>query len=146
MKTIMKKKLLGPVVLLIGIILVSYSVYGLTTLSWTQKLTVPLGNFIAYRSDGTTEITNGSNQTDIWTWNGATYSFNTTIIIKNNGTSTINVKVEATLDPFWKSNGFGTQTLIVWNSSRTVNLSIYNINATSGQSVDPFNITMTMVP
>jgi hypothetical protein len=120
-------------------------VYALTTLSWTQNPQVPTGSFIA--KYGTTPIEPSSNQTSIWTWNGATSSFNTTITIQNDGTSTINVAVtHSGLDPMWTPNGFGTQTSIAIGDTRLVNLSIIKPSALSGEYVGSFTITMTIVP
>lgn len=121
-------------------------VYALTTLSWTQNnLQVPTGSFTA--KYGTTVITQGSNQTDIWTWNGTASSFNTTITIQNDGTSTINVAVaHSGLDPLWTANGFGTQASISIGGTRQVNLSINKPSALSGEYVGSFTITMTIVP
>ncbi|MCJ7424705.1 hypothetical protein MUP01_10635 [Candidatus Bathyarchaeota archaeon] len=122
-------------------------VYALTTLSWTQNPQVPTGSFVAYRSDGITEITQGSNQTSIWAWNGATFSFNTTIIIKNNGNSSINVAVDYSgLDAFWTPNGFGTQTSIAIGETRQVKLGISNTSAQSEDFVGLFTVSMTIVP
>jgi hypothetical protein len=120
-------------------------VYALTTLSWTQNPQVPTGSFIA--KYGTTVITQDSNQTDIWTWNGATSSFNTTITIQNDGTSTINVKLDYSgLNPLWTPNGFGTQASIPIGGTRLANLSIVKPSALSGEYVGQFTITMTIVP
>jgi hypothetical protein len=114
-----------------------------TTLSWTQNLKVPLGSARVYYE--ATEITDGSNQTGIWTWDPIAHSFNTTITINNTGLSDINVDVEYSIDPMWTPIGFGMQTLL-YNSSRMVNLSIYNSTASTGDSVEPFTVTMTIVP
>jgi len=136
-------------VVLVGIITAALCfagfVYALTTLSWTQTLKVPTGSFKAYY--GATEIIAGSDQTGIWTWNGTTHSFNTTIVINNTGPSDINVAVTPLdLDPIWTPIGFGTQASIMFNTSREVKLSIYNVTASSGVSVGLFTINMTIVP
>jgi hypothetical protein len=148
MKTIMKKKLLGPIILLIGITLLSYSAYALyTTLSWTQTLTVPPGSFIVYRSDGTTVINQSSDQTSIWAWYPATHSFNATVMIKNDGPAYIHVAVArpADLDLLWTWAPISTLTLAS-NQTLPVALSINKTLAFDNDLVGLFTINMTIVP
>ena len=122
-------------------------VYALTTtLSWIQNPRVTTGSFIAKYD--TTVITEGSDQTNIWTWNGATSSFNTIITVQNDGQSNINVYVACTLEPSsnWIASGFGRQDAIAIGGTRLVPLSITKPSTTSGEYVGQFTITMTIVP
>ena len=120
-------------------------VYALTALSWNQNPQVPTGSFTAYYE--TTPILEGSNQTAIWKWDGLTYCFNTTITIKNDGVSTIKVKVEYSgLDPLWTAYGSGTTVPIAAGGILLVPLAIRKPSALSGEPVGSFTITMTIVP
>jgi hypothetical protein len=121
-------------------------VYALTTLSWTQNPQVTTGSFTAYYE--TTPILQGSDQTSIWKWDGTTSSFTTTIKIKNDGQSNINVYVACTLEPSsnWIASGFGRQDAIAIGETRQVELGITNTEAQSGDFVGSFTITMTIAP
>jgi len=121
-------------------------VYGLTALSWTQNPQVTTGSFTAYYE--TTPILQGSDQTSIWKWDGTTSSFTTTIKIKNDGQSNINVYVACTLEQSsnWIASGFGRQDAIAIGETRLVPLSITKPSTTSGEYVGQFTITMTIVP
>jgi hypothetical protein len=141
-----KTKLVLVGTIIAGLCFASF-VYALTGLLWTQNPEVPMGSFIAYRSDGVTIIAENSSQTDMWIWNGATSSFNSTVIIKNNGQSTINVLVgHSGLNPEWTANGFGSQTAIAVNGTRIVNLSINKTSAYSGEFVGLFTVGLAIVP
>ena len=141
----MNKTKLVLVGLIVTALCFASCVYALTTLFWTQTLVVPAGSFIA--KYGSTIITEGSDQTSIWTWNGTASSFNTTITIQNDGTSAIKVQVGYSgLNPLWTPDGFGTTASIPISGTRLVNLSIIKSGASGGEVVGAFTITVTIVP
>ena len=141
----MNKTKLVLVGLIVTALCFASCVYALTTLSWYQNPRVTTGSFIA--KYGSTVITQGSDQTSIWTWSGTTFSFTTTITIENIGTSTINVKVESPdLSPLWTASGFGTKGPIAVGGTLLVDLSITKPSAISDEYVGQFTIAMTIVP
>jgi hypothetical protein len=130
---------------MICLVVSSIAVYaGYVTVTWTQNPQVPDSLFQVYEADGITPINNSFNETAIWTWNGATHSFNATIIIYNEGTANINVNVIISgLASGWTAYGFGTQNTIAPAQDRTVNLSIVNASALAGSYVGLFSITVS---
>jgi hypothetical protein len=132
---------------MICLVVFSIAAYAITSLSWNQNPQVPDGSFIVYRSDGTTAIPEGSNQTSIWTWNATAKGFDATIIIDNISPSTANINVIVDISNLavgWTSQGFGVKTAITYTELRQVKLSITNPSAVSGSYVGSFTITVNL--
>jgi hypothetical protein len=127
------------------LLLAAYVVYvtAVTNLSWVQNPRVPSGTYQVYRSDGTTQITASSDQTSIWQWHPETTSFNTTIIIRNTGATTINATVVLSgLNSEWTPNGEGTY-VIPPTTNKPVALAIVNPDAVAEEYVGQFTVTVT---
>jgi len=139
----MNMKVKKAVIATLLTILLATTAYATTQLfSFYQTLTVPSATLEFYRADGVTKITSESNQSEIWSWNEATKSFNATIYIKNVGHSTIGIVTfnASELSTGWTFSYTGNLTNIAPGETRMVQLSVANPNAVAGDSTGEFYI------
>ncbi len=107
----------------------------------------PEPKFVVYHADGTTLITNGSDQTSIWQWDETTHTLNATIVVSNHGTAEGTPRVWDDLMGWTfqvQNNGN-----IPVGDSRTINLSMRILNKLGIPPAGPvgdFNVVVDYDP
>ncbi len=121
--------------------------YGAVSLTFHQNPVVPTSEGIeVYRSDATTQIATGSDQTSIWTWDSENSRFAATIKVKNTGNTNVGVSIAfADLSAGWTGSTSGSLSNIAPDELRSVDLYVANPSALGGGSAGDFSVTVSKV-
>ena len=113
-----------------------------TTFTFVQTLNVPpLKDIQTYKSDGTTQLADGSDLSTLWSWDSVNKQFTLALVIKNVGTTTVTTSIGSSDTPGgWTLTSTGTGSLAP-TASQPVTVQLANPSAVSG-GVPTFHITV----
>lgn len=135
------------VVFLVYVLFVGIA-YAANSVWFKQTLVVPNGDIVLYtNSEKTTLIEDASDQflSGLWHWNDATHSFNATIYVYNNGTSTVDINVTSSIASPWtfEFKVVGGASGLAPGDGRDIKLAVVNQDAIADDTTGSFRVTVS---